>query len=481
METNRITNLLNDSIMNNKIFSIFGLAIAASTAAFAQTSFDAALTGQQELNGTSRYVAMGGAMGALGSDISVISQNPAGLGTYRQSDFNASLSIVGAESRTNPLYSAGNPGVSGDYQFYSHNDKSDLLGNFDNVSIVLCGYDGSSSYVNFGFSYRRLANIDNNMDYIDSFFDGDGYLVNREYRDHRRIKLNSFDFNLSCNLDDVLYYGLTMGIVQIDSWSDSYFYDYYDYDVHPDYPDGFDYTCGDWSTSQGGAGVNLALGTIFRPVPSLRLGASFKSPTWYQLNVNYDDNLYALRGEPYDGEYFSIGTDYRYSSPWTLDLSAGYTAGSTAIGVEFERNYVGRSFMSVSGNRMNAQGAAQFQDYSTFRFGVEHNIDKLALRLGYCTTGSMFKADATPYLLDSDFNDNRLDFQTNRPERSSYFSLGAGFCSAPDNWGTQFYADIAFVHGVRNSKVCANEYDEDPVLKYQYESNKLQLTLGWSF
>ena len=33
-----------------------------------------------DLNGTARFVGMGGAMGALGADISVMGTNPAGIG-----------------------------------------------------------------------------------------------------------------------------------------------------------------------------------------------------------------------------------------------------------------------------------------------------------------------------------------------------------------------------------------------------------------
>ena len=467
--------------MNNRILFAAGAVLAFGTATFAQTSFDAAVVSSQELNGTSRYVAMGGAMGALGSDISVINQNPAGIGTFRQSDFNATMSIMGAQSRTNPLFDQANPGIFGNYSLYSHNSKSDLVGSFDNVSIVLSGFEGDGCYANFGFSYHKVNNSDCDMDYIDSFSDDDGYMVYREYRDHRRIMNNSFDFNLSFNVNDKMYFGATMGILQTDTWTDGYYYDYYPTGSHPDFPEGLDYTCGDWQTNAAGAGVNMAFGMIVRPVPTLRLGAAFKSPTWMHQSLDYFDCLYALRGEQKDGKDFSTGTDYRFTSPWSLDLSAGYTIGSTAFGLEYERHFTGRSFLSVGGTRMDAQGAPQYRNYSTVRFGFEHNIGKLALRAGYCGTGSMLRNDAYPVMIDSDFNDNRLEFQLHRPENTNNLTFGLGYCSEPDEFGSQFYADMAYVHGVQNSKVCANEYLEDPVVKYQYVTDKIQLTLGINF
>ena len=52
------------------------------TTASAQNAYDAEKLLGNDLNGTARFVGMGGAMGALGGDISVISSNPAGIGYF---------------------------------------------------------------------------------------------------------------------------------------------------------------------------------------------------------------------------------------------------------------------------------------------------------------------------------------------------------------------------------------------------------------
>lgn len=52
----------------------------------AQTIYDGAKLTGKDLNGTARFVGMGGAMGALGGDISTMGTNPAGIGLYRSSD-----------------------------------------------------------------------------------------------------------------------------------------------------------------------------------------------------------------------------------------------------------------------------------------------------------------------------------------------------------------------------------------------------------
>ena len=62
-----------------------------SAQAMAQTAYDAVRYAGDELNGTARFVGMGGAMGALGADISTIGTNPAGIGLFRGHDLTSCL------------------------------------------------------------------------------------------------------------------------------------------------------------------------------------------------------------------------------------------------------------------------------------------------------------------------------------------------------------------------------------------------------
>ena len=58
--------------MKNKVI-VTACALLAMTTASAQNAYDAEKLLGNDLNGTARFVGMGGAMGALGGDISVIS------------------------------------------------------------------------------------------------------------------------------------------------------------------------------------------------------------------------------------------------------------------------------------------------------------------------------------------------------------------------------------------------------------------------
>ena len=77
------------------------LAVLVATSVSAQTVYDAANIISKDLNGTARFVGMGGAMGALGGDISTIGTNPAGIGIYRSNDAMVSFgfSSMGVESK----------------------------------------------------------------------------------------------------------------------------------------------------------------------------------------------------------------------------------------------------------------------------------------------------------------------------------------------------------------------------------------------
>ena len=65
--------------MKTKHISIAVIAAMVSTPTMAQETYESAKIATEDLNGTARYVGMGGAMEALGADISTMSTNPAGI------------------------------------------------------------------------------------------------------------------------------------------------------------------------------------------------------------------------------------------------------------------------------------------------------------------------------------------------------------------------------------------------------------------
>ena len=81
-----------------KIFIFAALSVAAmqlrAQDAVNLDTYIGAQLATEDLNGTARYVGMGGAMEALGADISTIGTNPAGIGLFRHSQVSGSFGLV---------------------------------------------------------------------------------------------------------------------------------------------------------------------------------------------------------------------------------------------------------------------------------------------------------------------------------------------------------------------------------------------------
>ncbi|MDR2917287.1 MAG: hypothetical protein LBV74_21035, partial [Tannerella sp.] len=70
------------------------LLLVCNMGIFAQgNEIDAFTLTNSDLGGTARSMSMAGAFGALGGDISAISNNPAGLGIYRSSEISGTLDL----------------------------------------------------------------------------------------------------------------------------------------------------------------------------------------------------------------------------------------------------------------------------------------------------------------------------------------------------------------------------------------------------
>ncbi|MEK7255726.1 MAG: hypothetical protein AAB316_13335, partial [Bacteroidota bacterium] len=108
-----------------------------------------------EVGGTARTVGIGGAIGALGADFSVLSTNPAGLAAYRASEFTFTPGIEYA------TVSAGFE-ETGDF---SEDDKLNF--NFSNIGLVFATNPLDSKWKTsvFGIGLNRLASFHQNVFY----------------------------------------------------------------------------------------------------------------------------------------------------------------------------------------------------------------------------------------------------------------------------------------------------------------------------
>ena len=120
---------------------IFAVMMAGSLSAAAQDAYDAANFTQQDLNGTARYVGMGGAMDALGADLSTINSNPAGMGLFRRSMITGSFGFV-SQAGASKIGDQGKTNMS-----------------FDQVGFVWVTRSDVQSFINVGFNFNKSRNF----------------------------------------------------------------------------------------------------------------------------------------------------------------------------------------------------------------------------------------------------------------------------------------------------------------------------------
>src|SRR5574344_1467786 len=131
------------------------LVIMASVA-FAQETYDNAQLATEDLNGTARYIGMGGAMEALGADISTINTNPAGIGMFRKSWVGIS---GGLTAQSGDKYN----GIS------STNGVTNV--DFNQMGFVYSSQTNGNSWFNLAFNYHKSRNFNQIMTAVNSLND----------------------------------------------------------------------------------------------------------------------------------------------------------------------------------------------------------------------------------------------------------------------------------------------------------------------
>ena len=506
----------------------FGWMLAMG--ANAQNAYDAALVLGNELNGTARYVGMGGAMGALGGDISTISSNPAGLGIFRGNDFSATFGVNATSTASN---------------FNGTSMKEDKTrASFDQLGFVYSykvGNNTSLRYVNFGFNYHKSKNFNRlfsmggmldglsqswqlaqEMDYagmntsasfdallnagnpyrtywdrypvlgmmgamtgVVDFYNGamlgwDGYSNN--YYSQEKGGICDYDFNVAFNIEDRIYLGVTLGLHDLNyNRFTSYTEDLNDDDGN----ENGGYTLDNYYTLKG-TGVDLKLGAIVRPFEEspFRVGLAIHTPTWYDLTESYNAVLssdilaypeaYHQNLNDYLGADY-LTYDYRMVTPWKFNVSMGTTFGGlVALGAEYEySDYATSKLQDIDGYELGGQYSIEqyLKGVHTFRAGAEVRLaPQFSIRAGYNYSSALFADDAynalASYRTNTEFN--------NIKDRNT-FTFGLGYR------GNVVYADLAYKYDMYKSDFYAFDDVELPATKVDNERHQLMFTLGAKF
>lgn len=501
-------------------------------AANAQNAYDAERVLGNELNGTARFVGMGGAMSALGGDISVMGTNPAGIGIFRSNDasvsfglnntttesrFNgtmmkedktrASLDQIGfvyahkignnttlryvnfgfnyhKSKNFNRLFSAGGAldGLSQSWQLTQELDNAGVTSaaGFDAI------LDAENPYRTYWNQYPVLSMMGATTGVVDWPMDAtnlwgwDGYSNN--FFSEEKGGISQYDFNVAFNIEDRVYIGATMGVydVNYDRYSS------YTEDLNDDFGEANGgYTLENYYGLEG-SGVDFKLGVIVRPLEDspFRLGLAVHTPTWYEMTESYNATLSSdilAFDSPYSqtlSDYLDPGYltyDYKIVTPWKFNLSAGTTfGGSFAVGAEYEyADYSSSSLEDIEGFKLGGQSSVEefLKGVHTFRVGMEARIaPQFSVRAGYNYTSSLFNEDAFSALASYRTS---TDFNNVKARNTATFGIGYR--------GNVIYADLAYKYDMYKSDFYA--FDDIDLSKTEVDNSRHQLlfTLGARF
>ena len=372
--------------MHRHILALLLLA-STGTAALAQDTYsNFAMTNTSDIYGSARYVGMGGAMGALGADISAMSNNPAAIGLFTRND--VSLTMGG-------FWQAATPGASDSRGHFT----------FDQIGFVTCVDRSDNSGVNIGINLQKKADYNYSLcaqynglqglsqaaqfaglygncvcaDYslpvrvydallYDIGYSSDtnvGQRVNPQATDNdfwkcTSGKLYGLDFNISGHVRSRVFWGITMGVDFLTYRHDAQYIEYRNGYNAAGQPSTYDIQDYDLTSHKyvSGAGLNVKAGVIVRPVEEspFRIGVAVETPTWYTLTQRNSTFSIASKwqyngqvGGLYDYSYLPSGRyatydsyddnylDFNVHAPWRFRVALGSTVGTMlAWDVEYE-------------------------------------------------------------------------------------------------------------------------------------------------
>ncbi len=367
---------------------------------------------------------MGNAMGAVGQDFSSISINPAGLGLFRKPTFTftSAVNTTFTESKLNGTLATDSRA---------------------NLSVNNIGYVGinksSDKVVNWAFGMNRTNNF-NNQIFVDGYNDSnsliDAYfaeIIDNEIYDKEELKYysptyiyplyetylinfeadgllttpvpagglrqlkgvtswggtNEWTVSTSINFSDKFFLGVSINMPQVS------------YKKISDYEETFEYNSREYywlqeeALATTGWGVNSKLGIIAYPCRWLRLGASFHTPTVYNLTDSWRTETYShLDFGNYEWNVPTSYFSYSLKSPWRVNGSAAFIFGNFGM-ITADYEYVDYSKIRISDyeydySEYNKFISETFKPTMNLRLGTEWRHHSICFRGGYSFYGSPY-------------------------------------------------------------------------------------------
>ncbi len=439
----------------SSVLILLGVAVTA------QNEADVLRYSSQYGLGTARFNALGGAMGALGGDMSATHINPASIGLYRFGDisFTPSLEFNSIESELNGMSTIGN--------------KTALA--INNVGFVLANETNDPYWksVNFGVSYNRLNTFNDELivrstnpfdasmaqdfansangsapgdlsefgaglawqrfvidetDTINHLYDSRAFQgdIDQVQTAERSGRLSETSLNFGANYNDMFYIGASL------NFQSPYYKSKTETTETPQDLVGTDLVSYRYTESleTSGLGFNFKLGGIVKAGKYLRFGASMQTPTTFTLTDNYRTKLESELRDPSEttSQQSSLSVfEYRIRTPWRFMGSMAGLIGKKAI-ISFQY---------------------EFSDFSA---------------------GKLKNAKA--YGIDADFTNTNDNIET-LFDISNIYRVGAEYRFTP-----KFYGRAGFAYFSNPNK--ANESEGVDLNRYQYAGGLGYREAAWS-
>jgi long-subunit fatty acid transport protein len=499
------------------------LSVSAVCSAEAQTTDELLQLATHEVQSTARYSGMGGAFNALGGDIGVLSTNPAGIGTYRSSEFTLTPSLI----LNNTVTDFRRESLSADRTRFGvpslgyiatlvrkDGDASGLVSfslgiGFNKVAnfykhTKFRGFDSPNSVLDQFRDYAGRNNL--NPAYLEKNFneilpedwstaiafssqmigyeDGKYHANGLETGDKVNIDgsywqsggTDEYTISFGGNISNKFQFGATIGIQDLLYSSETKYGEQYVEGNKGAYTS----SSRTEFTRTTGFGMNLKAGIIYRPVHALRLGFALHTPTLFSMERSYDVSM--------KSEYWNEETkkndfkeesspqdkyEYRLTTPYRVEIGLAYVLGKVGL-ISIDYELVGNSATHMYDNldskdylsvRNKAIGN-KYRASSNVRVGAEINLPYgIMLRGGYNYYQSPYK-------------DSSLDYA-----RHAY-SGGIGFRS------NSFFFDLAYVLTRSNyyfAPYYVNDYrvidaDNSPdVAREKLNVGRIIATIGFKF
>lgn len=458
-----------------KLFLVIILNVSFLSIAQEMATTDALRYAVDNMNGTARFRGMGGAFGAVGGDLSAISINPAGSLFFSNNFASASISNYNTNNNANYFgtknkenYSTLDLNQIGAVLVFNDNSGSS---DWNKISIAL-NYDNTNNFDNRLFTaginpynsisqyFVNQANFVANTQFNDYQYEMayETYIINPHpttpnqfvsnvspggnyYQDFYSTS-NGYNGKITANVassyKNKLFLGLNLNAHFTDYVVTTSLYENNNNPLNPNTQPTISNIVFDNQLSTYGSGFSFNLGAIYKVTNSFRLGASYESPTWYNLNDELVQDLYTYDNvnvpsgdeSRYFGSPIFIFPTYRLRTPSKLTGSAAYIfnkKGLISIDVA-TKDYSNIQFKNTNQNNfsdLNSQMSSEMKNAYEIRIGGEYKIKQWSIRGGY-------RFEESPYVVDTamgdltgysaglgyNFGENRLDLSYSNTHRN---------------------------------------------------------------